>query len=878
MAFNVRIDDKETSVELGTTVLQAASEVGIYIPHLCYHRELSLQGSCRVCLVEVEGTPKLQPACSTLVCAGMKVKTDTPAVREARRGVLELMTINHPLDCPVCDKGGECKLQDYVFAYGRGKGRFAFPKRTFSKEDIGPFVVRDMNRCIHCTRCVRFASEVTLTHDVGAFDRGRETSIGTYLGKELRNPFSGNVTQLCPVGALTDRVFRFKARVWELESIPSVCPLCPVGCLTELELDSGRIVRIKSRKGGLSPWICDLGRFGHVRDGSRRRKPFLREESREVDVPWDVALDMVAGRFRVISKDSGPASVGVLCSTSLTNEEFFAVNYVFRNVLGSPNVDFRVRTGAAVSAEEAEVMSTARTVQGRISQLAGCDSIHLFCCDPCEETPVVGLHVCRAADSGARLTSVGPRRVTPRPLSRGWIPATPVHAAMLLAFVSTELAARAARSENAQPGSAAAAEGAGQLSLHRASQLTGIKLEELSSLLEELLSAKRLGLVVGAEVFESPHVYLVLSSMLRICAARAALGAGETVLLSLLGEGNVRGALDLGVFPGALITSPGGEAGGGDDAERASGSDASSRASGGESSRTQEGTACRSFSQMLEAASAGKLRALLIVGSDPIAEYADREAAKEALRKVEFLVVQSETLNATAAVADVYLPLQSVFEKEGTVLSLDGRLCGLSPQESEYGKRSLLFDVLESIRRTMRGKLSVKGAASVFREANRLHGWGAPEDMKALAAGSGVELTGNAAEPSEAWMALRDFEKKMRFEERAPERSEYPYVLICGALRVSSWGWVREFSEHELVPKEDFAEISASDAAEFEIREGDLVEIESPRGSVEVRAVATESLMPGVVFLPRGLARTRLNCLTSGGEAVTRVRVRKKGA
>jgi NADH-quinone oxidoreductase chain G len=845
MTLKIKIDGREAEVEQGVTVLEAASQAGVHVPHLCYHSELSQQGSCRVCLVEVEGTPKLQPACSTAVCEGMVVRTDSPGVREARAGVLELLALNHPLDCPVCDKGGECKLQDYVFKYGRGRGRFTFEKRTFPREDIGPFVVRDMNRCIHCTRCVRFAHEVILTGDLGVFGRGDETSIGTYLGRELRSPFSGNVTELCPVGALTDRVFRFKARAWELENVPSVCPLCPVGCLTELQLDNGRVARIRGREGGASPWICDLGRFGFETNGLRQRRPFIKEDGREVDVPWDVALGMITGRFRVISKESGPESVGVLCSTRSTNEELFGLQYVLRNVLGSNNIDFRVRSAAPVSQEEAEVLTGALDAQGRVKEIENCDSILLVGADPCEETPLVGLHVGRAVASGAQVVSLGPRRAS-GPVTGRWLPATPEHSVTLLASLSVEVALRAAREGNGRPDLLKNLEELGHFSLERAAELTGTEPESLRSLVDVLVSSKKLGLVVGAEVFESPSIYLVLSSVLRLYASRAILGAEETILLSLLGQENVRGALELGAFPASHeSTSP---------------------------------AIGMSTDQMIEAARAGKLRALLVFGSDPLAEYADRDAAEEALRNVEFLVVQSERVNVTAGVADVYVPLQSIFEREGSVMTLDGTLRALCPQKSELGKRSLLFDVLDSLSQTMGEGPSLKDATSTFGEMCRVNGWDCPENLEQLAAGSGLQIASKAATPSDGWVTPRGFEKDIRRAKTESDTPDYPSVLITGPVRVSSWIWARPFSDHELVPKEDVAEIPLSDARTLGIAGGDTVEIESPSGSVRVRAALTENLMPGTVFLPRGLSCAPVNLLVTHGEPTTKVRLRKLSA
>jgi NADH-quinone oxidoreductase subunit G len=871
MTVRVRIDDREIAVESGTSILRAASQAGVYVPHLCYNENLSIRGSCRICLVEVEGNPKLQPACSTAVCDRMVVRTDSHSVREARKGVLELLLINHPLDCPVCDKGGECKLQDYVFWYGGGRGRFAFDKRTFAREDIGPFVTRDMNRCIHCTRCVRFTSEITQTEDLGAFDRGENTSIGTYLGRELQNPFSGNVTELCPVGALTDRVFRFKARVWELEEVPSACPLCPVGCLIHMQLDKGRIARVRSREGGVSPWICDLGRFGFAAVRPREKQPVIKENGRVMSVPWDVALRTVGERCRVVAKQSGPQSIGVFCSTSATNEEIFAIQHVFRNLLGSHNIDFRFRAATPVSPEEAQTLSDALRNQGRTEELSDCKSILLFCSDPCEETPIAGLEIVRAVGSGCRVASIGPRKTRPEIHSLAWLAATPEDSALVLASLAKGIAERALAALPGEPYLETAVEGLQGLSLETSSQLTGIELDSLRSLVDEILSPHRLGLVVGREVFNSRFLYLTLSSMLRIWAARTTLGVGETLLLSLLGEKNVRGALELGAFP---VRLGGGGHLLGDERPLSDG---------------ETPTIGKSFGEMIEAARSGGLRALFVFGGNPLSEYEDRRAAQEALASLDFLVVQNETMNETATMAHVYLPLQDIFEREGSFLTLDGDLKALHPQISFAGSRSLVFDVLESLSRAMDSSFRFTDADSALREMRRVYGWDFDQDLKGLAAGQGVKLYNAPKEPSHAWLAPREFEKKMvtdldtRIRERHGNeadfgRQDYPYTLITGTAGISSWVWAREVSKHRSIPDSAFAEISDADAEELGVNQGSLIEIESLAGSIRVRAKPTKHLMKGVVFVPYDFGDARANVLTRTGEFTTKVRLKKSSA
>ena len=853
----LKIDDREIETETGTSILNAAAKAGIDIPYLCYEKNLTTVGSCRVCLVEVEGNPKLQPACSTAVCEKMVVKTDSVPVREARRGVLELLLINHPLDCPVCDKGGECKLQDYVFRYGAGRGRFNFKKRTYGRDDIGPFVMRDMNRCVHCTRCVRFTSEISLSEDLGAFERGDKTSINTYLGHYFRNPFSGNVIELCPVGALTDRVFRFKARVWDLENVSSACPLCPVGCLTRLQMYEGRILRVLRREGGFSPWICDFGRFGYSQARTPKGRPTVLENGQRNEVPLETALQIVSEKLGAILRKSGPGRVGALCSPAMTNEEIFGIRRVFTNVLGSNNVDFRLRAAGPVSDEEASVLSQALRSQGRIEESRDCESIMFFCADPCEEAPIAGLEFVKAASMGRYVVSVGPRRSSPEILSKKWIASTPEDGILVLAAIAREAASRVSAAMARDLGLSSIVDDLGGFSLERVSRKAGIDLAALDSIVDEILSSRKLGLVVGREVFHSRSIYVALSAALRICAIRHAVKAGETVFLSLLGEANVRGALELGAFPAAL---------------------------------GELAPAGMCFDEMIEASKGGGIKALFVFGCDPLLEYENRSILQEALENLKLLVVQNSTPNETARLADVYLPLQSIFEREGSFISFDGNLRAVSPETSALGTRSLLFNTLQAVSNATGRSFDPADSDSLFQEIKLARGWVFEGDLKALARSAGVRLPSPARMESRTWLPAREFEKVKAKqttieegrrvtepEDDVSEAEDYPFVLLTGIPGVSTWTWAREVSEHQSVPKSCFAEISDADAEELGISAGEEIRVDSRAGSIRAVARPTSALMRGVVFVPQGFSDAAANVLTGAQETVVRVRVRKTG-
>jgi NADH-quinone oxidoreductase subunit G len=324
----VNINGRSIEVEAGTNVIEAAKKVGVNIPHYCYHPRLSVVGQCRMCLVQVDGHPKLQAGCSmTVQKDGMEIRTDVPEVEEAQRAMMEFLLINHPLDCSICDQAGECGLQDYAFKHGQAFSRFKYEeKRTYPGREripLGPNVLLNMNRCIQCTRCVRFTREVSETGSLGFFNRGARTEIGTFPGAELDDDLSTNVVDICPVGALTSTRFRFAERVWYLTKEPSLCTGCEVGCNVTVEHRKGAIRRYKPRENHQVNdfWMCDYGRSSHERYGMLPRLATPRiADSRQQDgfreTTWREALDAVAQAVR-----DADGSVAVLGSADQTTEE-----------------------------------------------------------------------------------------------------------------------------------------------------------------------------------------------------------------------------------------------------------------------------------------------------------------------------------------------------------------------------------------------------------------------------------------------------------------------------------------------------------------------------------------------------------------------------
>lgn len=333
----ITVDGRALEAHEGQTIIEAARAHGIEIPHFCWHPSLSVSGNCRMCLVEVEKLPKLVIACATKVVDGMVVHTNSPRVVNAREAVMEFLLINHPLDCPICDEAGECKLQDYAYAYSVGYSRFDEDKVHKPKRvELGPHVLLDTERCIMCSRCVRFCDEIAGVSQLTFTQRGDHVELTTFPGRQLDNPYSMNVIDICPVGALTSRAFRFKARVWEMSATETICPGCARGCNMFSWVRNNEILRQTPR---FNPevnqyWMCDAGRlntFGPVNADTRIKAPLIKKEGELVEVGWDEAIARVASEFRVFRK----SETAVLGSAYATNEDNYILQKFARDVLGT---------------------------------------------------------------------------------------------------------------------------------------------------------------------------------------------------------------------------------------------------------------------------------------------------------------------------------------------------------------------------------------------------------------------------------------------------------------------------------------------------------------------------------------------------------------
>ncbi len=342
---NIEIDGKKIEAEAGSMIIEVADANGVYIPRFCYHKKLSVAANCRMCLVEVANVPKPVPACATPVADGMVVKTKSPLARAAQKAVMEFLLINHPLDCPICDQGGECELQDLALGYGEDVSRYTERKRVVRDKDIGPLIETELTRCIHCTRCVRFGTEIAGMRELGMLGRGEYSEIGTFVEKSVESEVSGNVIDLCPVGALTAKPSRYQARPWELNAHKSVAAHDCLGSNIEIHTRRGRVIRVVPAENESinEVWLSDRDRFSYeaIHSPHRLQAPMIKENGAWTTVDWHTALSKVVGRLNEVLSANGADALGALASPSSTTEELYLLQKLVR-ALGSHNIDHRL--------------------------------------------------------------------------------------------------------------------------------------------------------------------------------------------------------------------------------------------------------------------------------------------------------------------------------------------------------------------------------------------------------------------------------------------------------------------------------------------------------------------------------------------------------
>ncbi|MEY4069602.1 MAG: dehydrogenase subunit [Candidatus Eisenbacteria bacterium] len=857
----VTIDGRTVEVPAGTLVTDAARAAEVHVPIFCSHSKLPPLGACRICVVEV-GTPKLgadrqpvigadgqpeiawmpkvQTGCTTPVSDGMHVRTASNVATKARKGVMEFLLVNHPLDCPVCDEGGECQLQDLAFAFGHDGSRMDEAKRTFDSEDLGPIVKKEANRCIVCMRCVRYCDEVMGENALTAHQRGVHTEISSFDRQPLACEQCGNCVEVCPVGALTALPYRFKARPWDLRQHITICEWCPNGCSVRLGVRGMEILRARGTefRGVNQEYLCVRGRFGHefVNAADRLTAPLLRTGAALQPSTADEATAFVAARLRDLAATHGPESIAFLGGEKLNVEEQYLLQKLARTVLGTPNLDARTRPAAAV-AGDALLRATGGGRPGlTFDAITAANEVLVLFEDLQGEAPLAQAAVVRGfRQRGLHVTVAHARRVKlARAKFKGdWLglrPGSELALTLALTKAALDLGVPAG-----VPGEVASALTSLQGSLaswtpERIEAETGVSGAAVAAAAKRMREAGRKALLFGRGVLEHAQAPQLLQAVENLAWALGAITAESSSVMAFGPHHDSAGALEMGLVPDTLP---------------------------GFAPAPKRGLTAR---EALAAAAEGKVRALWIVADDLLVSAADRALVERALERCELVIVNEMFLTRTAARAHVVFPVAAFAEKEGSVLNSERRLQrsnrALSPRRGARAD----WEVLQAVARELGADWRYRTAEDVFREiARTVPGFAGLSYATLLPDGALLAGTPVAAQvkPVE-WTAaaagdgLWLLSGGTLFADGSLSSRSATLAKLAGAARVR---------------------VSPAEASRLGFAAGDLVELTGPAGAASYAVEIDDSVPAGAVFVPApGAELNRLGVPTGGG---LRVKARK---
>lgn len=822
---NLTIDDKQVTAPRTATIYEAAKLNGINIPILCHDKKLKPFGACRMCLVEVEQMKGRQiPACTTPVTEGMIIRTSTPDIVKARKMVLELLLLNHPLDCPVCDKAGDCDLQNLTYEYKVDSNRFVDEKFHHEIDYNNPLIERDMNRCVLCGKCARICDEIVGFGALTFIDRGIETKIGCEFDDALNCEFCGSCISVCPVGSLLARPFKFKARFWSLTKQKSVCGYCGTGCNLTLGVKDNKVLTTiyDEDQGFHKGQLCVRGRFGYQFINSEKRltKPLIKRNGRLTESTWDEALALVAGRL----KDTG--AVAALATPRLTNEEFVLFKKLLAENVGTENYDHAAGYAHAALTEGFIRSFGATASPANILDIQKSDLLLVIKTDSYETHPVVGFEINLAVkNKGVKLNILSDKRGK---LSKLPDAVTLVHRpgseiALLNAIAKTILDEKLVDGvAGTVPGYAELESALSAFTAEAVADQTGLSATAIRKLASDYASAEK-----ALIIFPVGQAYTGHNADLAAAAANLAILTGKfgkdgCGVLCLSEKNNSQGAVDMGFYA----------QGGGLNGQ-----------------------------QILDACAAGTVKTLFIAGENPLTSYPDRSKVKAALDAVDFLVVSELFMTETAAMADVVLPVCSFAEKEGTVTSTDRRVQYIKPAIRKSIQVKSDFEVFSDLI-TRLGGIAPASPAAVFGEIS--------------AAVPGYQgLNYIALQKDSAFAPVVTKTAFVVPQVPAPFVADKDKLALVTGSALYHSGTLSQFGEGPMhVCPEGYIELSRADAAARNISKDDLVTVTSTVGTVQLKVKIGSRMPAGVAFAPYHFSDSSVNSIWSGAP-VTSVSVVK---
>jgi formate dehydrogenase major subunit/NADH-quinone oxidoreductase subunit G len=812
---NLTIDGKQVTAPKDSTIYDAAKLNGIKIPILCHDKKLKPFGACRMCLVEVEQMKGRQiPACTTPITEGMIIRTDTPDIIKARKLVLELLLLNHPLDCPVCDKGGDCDLQNLTYEYQVNSNRFVDSKFQHEIDYNNPLIERDMNRCVLCGKCVRICDEIVGFGALTFIDRGIETKIGCEFEKGLDCEFCGSCVSVCPVGSLLARPFKFKSRFWSLTKHNSVCGYCGTGCNLTLGVKDNKVLTTvyDENQGFHKGQLCVRGRFGYqfINSDKRLTKPLVRKNGALTESTWDEALEIIAGRLK------GGGAVAALVTPRLTNEELSLFKKLLLEDVGSKNFDHAAGYAHAALTEGFARSFGASASSASILDIQKSDLLLVIKTDAYETHPVVGFEINMAVkNKGVKLSILSDKqgKLSKLPDAMTLVHRPGSEVAVLNAIAKTILDGKLV------DGSAATVTGYAELekalsgfSAEAVAEQSGLTAADIKKLASEYAAAEKALIIFPVGQAYAGHTADLASAAANLAILTGKYGKEGCGVLCLSEKSNSQGAVDMGFY-------------------------------------AQDGGL--NALQILDACAEGTVKTLFIAGDNPLTSYPDRTKVKAALDAVEFLIVSELFLTETAAMADVVLPVCSFAEKEGTFTSTDRRVQYVKPAIRKNAQTRTDFEVFAELITRLGGQPPLSPAA-LF------------EEISAKTPGYlGMSHVTLQKESAFAPVSIAPaFIVPLAAPPLAAEHGKL--ALVTGSALYHS-GTMSQYGEGPMhVCPEGYIELSRTDASAYKISENDLVTVSSAAGSIRLKAKVTPRMPAGVVFAPYHFSAAPINTVWCG--------------
>jgi formate dehydrogenase alpha subunit len=869
--LKININGIPVEVDLGKTILEAAQSKNIYIPTLCYHPKLTRFGACRLCLVHVEGFRKLVAACTTPVTDGMVVSTDTPEIHGMRKTVVELLLLHHPLDCLVCDKGGDCELQKLAFDLRVTEDRFGYKVREFPLDDTNQVIRRDMSKCVLCGKCIRVCEEIRNIGAIGFANRGFATELGYPYQKLTNCEYCGQCLAVCPVGALSSVFTAMKARPWELTSVRSVCSYCGCGCNFFLDQKRNKVVRVSTDEvmGVNKGLLCVKGRFGfdYVSSDKRLQTPLIRKGNKFVESSWDEALSLVAGTFEKIKQEKGANAIGGIASGRCTNEENYLFQKLMRAVIGTNNVDNFTRYEHAPTLEVFSKSMGFFSGTSSIPQLQNSDLILIVGNNPSHSHPVFALKIKQAVkNNGAKLIVIDPQITELSRFADVYLRLKPNTDIALLNGLMGELIREgkideefiAKRTEGVEEIKAAVKD----YSAAQAAADAQVEVEDVKEAARLLGEAKAVSFVFGLGLTQHESGEENVQSLVNLALLTGNIGKSGAGLFPLRVNNNSQGCCDMGNLPDYL---PGYQPI----------SSKEVRAAFAEEWQTaipeEKGL---NATQMLVAARNKKLSALFVMGENPALSFPGTQAVEEALDSLDFLVVSDLFLTETAKYAHVVFPVMAFSEKEGTFTSLDRRVQKIRISTIAFDNQKTDWEILCQIASRMGYEMHYHRAEGIFGEIRRV-----------IPFYKGIRYERMEEDLSVQWPCLYDGDPgceilgvdgfphgTARFfpityhAPKLPEDQDYPFTLIQGGfLFHHQTGEMshKTFELNSLSPSPTI-KINPDDATKLGIKDGDRVSVLSKEGQISLVVKISEQFRPGVVFAMKHFSDALPNSLFSG--------------